>query len=222
MPHFVIPAKRRYLVRFDPKRIPHAFADVLIIGGGIAGIRAALAIDPTLEVIVVTKDRLLQSNSAFAQGGIASVFDPHDNFSSHAADTIAAGKGLCDPGIVDTVVREAPDRIRELIEYGTHFDTHDGEIALTQEGGHSHRRIVHALGDATGQEVMRAMTQRVRSSPNVQIWETTFTIDLLTHDGSCRGALVWSRSHGKTFIWAKQTMWDPLESTCRHASLSIL
>ncbi len=92
----VVPAKRRYLVRFDPKRIPHAFADVLIIGGGIAGIRAALAVDPRLGVIVVTKDRLLQSNSAYAQGGIAGVFDPLDNFGSHAADTMAAGKGLCD------------------------------------------------------------------------------------------------------------------------------
>ncbi|HUE15340.1 MAG TPA: FAD-binding protein, partial [Planctomycetaceae bacterium] len=206
MPRFVIPAKRRYLVRFDPKRIPHAFADVLIIGGGIAGIRAALAVDPSLGVIVVTKDRLMQSNSAYAQGGIAGVFDPLDNFGSHAADTIAAGKGLCDRRIVDMVVREAPDRIRELIAYGAHFDQHDGEMALTLEGGHSHRRIVHALGDATGQEVMRAMADLVRSRPNILIWESTFTIDLLTHEGSCRGALVWNRSHGRTFVWAKQTV----------------
>ena len=193
-------------MRFDPKRIPHAFADVLIIGGGIAGIRAALAVDPRLDVIVVTKDRLLQSNSAYAQGGIAGVFDPLDNFGSHAADTMAAGKGLCDKTIVDMVIHEAPERIRELIAYGAHFDTHDGEIALTLEGGHSHRRIVHALGDATGQEVMRAMADLVRSRPNVLIWESTFTIDLLTHEGSCRGALVWNRSHGKTFVWAKQTI----------------
>jgi L-aspartate oxidase len=206
MPGFIIPAKRRYLVRFDPKRIPHAFADVLIIGGGIAGIRAALAVEPNQGVIVVTKDRLLQSNSAYAQGGIAGVFDPLDNFGSHAADTIAAGKGLCDPQIVDMVVREAPHRIRELISYGAHFDMHEGEIALTLEGGHSHRRVVHALGDATGQEVMRAMAELVRSRPNILIWESTFTIDLLTHEGSCRGALVWNPNHGKTFVWAKQTV----------------
>src|SRR4029077_6081752 len=118
-------------------------------------------------------------------------FDPLDNFGSHAADTIAAGKGLCDREVVEMVVREAPDRIRELIAYGAHFDTHDGEIDLTQEGGHSHRRIVHALGDATGQEVMRAMAQQVRSRSGALIWETTFTIDLLTHEGTCRGALVW-------------------------------
>ena len=206
MPGFIIPAKRRYLVRFDPKRIPHAFADVLIIGGGIAGIRAALAVEPSQGVIVVTKDRLLQSNSAYAQGGIAGVFDPLDNFGSHAADTIAAGKGLCDPQIVDMVVREGPHRIRELISYGAHFDMHEGEIALTLEGGHSHRRVVHALGDATGQEVMRAMAELVRSRPNILIWESTFTIDLLTHEGSCRGGLVWNPNHGKTFVWAKQTV----------------
>ncbi len=205
-PRIKVPSKRRYLVRFDPKRIPHLFTDVLVIGGGIAGIRAALAVDPKLDVVVVTKDRLLQSNSAYAQGGIAGVFDPVDNFESHAADTMAAGKGLCDPQIVEMVVGEAPDRIRELIDYGAHFDTRDGEIDLTQEGGHSHRRIVHALGDATGQEVMRAMADSVRARANIQIWEATFTIDLLTHNGSCRGALVWSRNHGKTFIWAKQTV----------------
>ena len=198
--------KRRYLVRFDPKRIPHSFADVLIIGGGIAGLRAAMAVDPALETVVVTKDVLLQSNSAYAQGGIAGVFDPLDAFAHHAADTMAAGKGLCDDEVVDMVVREAPERIRELIEFGAHFDTIDGEIALTQEGGHSHRRVVHALGDATGKEVMRALVERIHGRRGVQIWEKTFTIDLLTHEGVCRGALVWNPQHGRTFVWAKQTI----------------
>jgi L-aspartate oxidase len=199
--------KRRYLVRFDPKRVPHSFTDVLIIGGGIAGIRAALAVDPELQTIVVTKDVLAQSNSSYAQGGIAGVFDPLDDFSKHAADTIAAGKGLCDLDVVDLVIREAPERIRELIGYGAQFDTQkNGEIALTQEGGHSHRRVVHALGDATGREVMRAMIETVRRDPSVQVWEKTLTIDLLTHEGTCRGALVWNSRHGKTYIWAKQTI----------------
>lgn len=198
--------KRRYLVRFDPKRIPHSFADVLIIGAGIAGLRAALAVEPGLETVVVTKDTLLQSNSAYAQGGIAGVFDPLDAFANHAADTIAAGKGMCDDDVVRMVVGEAPVRIRELIELGANFDTVDGEIALTQEGGHSHRRIVHALGDATGKEVMRALVERIHGERGVQIWEKTFTIDLLTHEGVCRGALVWNPWHGRTFVWAKQTI----------------
>ena len=152
-----ITPKRRYLVRFAPKRIPHLFTDVLVIGAGIAGIRAALSIDPKLNVVVATKGRIDNSNSAYAQGGIAGVFDPLDDIANHAADTIAAGKGMCNADIVEMVVREAPERIRELGAYGAAFDRSDGEIALTQEGGHSHRRGVHALGDSTGKEIMRAL-----------------------------------------------------------------
>jgi L-aspartate oxidase len=201
-----LPLKRRYLVRFDPKRVPHLFADVLIIGGGIAGLRAALAVDPRLTTIVVTKDALDQSNSAYAQGGIAGVLDPLDDVANHASDTIAAGKGLCDEAVVNLVVHEAPERIRELVSFGAQFDLEDGEIALTQEGGHSHRRVAHALGDATGKEVMRAMIARVRLTEHVQIWEKTSTIDLLTYEGICRGAIVWNAQHGKTLVWAKQTI----------------
>ncbi|MBS0204656.1 MAG: L-aspartate oxidase [Planctomycetes bacterium] len=198
--------KRRYLVRFNPKRVPHLFTDVLIIGAGITGIRAALAIDPKLEVVLATKDVISQSNSTYAQGGIAGVFDPLDDFANHVADTLAAGKGLCDNEIVETVVREAPDRIRELVGFGAVFDQADGEIALTQEGGHSHRRVVHALGDATGKEVMRALIDRIHREQQIATWEKTFTMDLLTQDGECRGALVWNAEHGKTFVWAKQTI----------------
>ena len=198
--------KRRYLVRFDPKRVPHVFADVLIIGGGIAGIRAALAVDPKLHVILVTKDVLAESNSAHAQGGIAGALEPPDDVTCHGADTLAAGKGLCDPDVVESVVAEAPNRIRELIDMGAVFDRKDGEIALTQEGGHRHRRVAHALGDATGKEIIRALTARIREKQSVQIWEKTFTIDLLTHEETCRGAMVWSEHHGKTLVWAKQTI----------------
>lgn len=201
-----IPVLRRYLVPFDRKRVPHLFADVLIIGGGIAGIRAALAVDPRLRTVVVTKDELQQSNSAYAQGGIAGVLDPLDDFASHVSDTIAAGKGLCDPAVVELVVREAPARIRELMTYGAEFDQVDGELSLTLEGGHSHPRIAHALGDATGREIMRAMNRRARESEHIDLWPSTFTIDLLTSDDVCRGALVWNRSHGRTFVWAKQTI----------------
>lgn len=201
-----LPLAHRYLVRFHPKRISHTFTDVLIIGGGIAGLRAAFAVDPRLQVIVVTKDVLAQSNSAYAQGGIAGVLDPVDQFDNHIADTLAAGKGLCDQSVVEMVVREAPERIRELMQFGAKFDTVDGELALTQEGGHSHRRIVHALGDATGKEVMRALIAQARGLQNAAFWERTFTVDLLTQDGVCRGALAWNREHGKTIVWAKQTI----------------
>jgi L-aspartate oxidase len=103
-------------------------------------------------------------------------------------------------------VREAPEHIRQLIEWGTKFDTEKGELMLGREGGHSHRRIVHALGDATGHEVMRAMIEHTRTRLTADIWPNTFTIDLLTHEGRCRGALVWNEHHGRTFVWAKQTI----------------
>ncbi len=196
----------RYLVPFHPKRVPHHFVDVLIIGGGIAGLRAAMAVDPRLTVLVVTKDELKQSSSSHAQGGIASVTDPADRFENHVTDTIEAGGTLCDPAVVEMVVREAPGRIRELIEWGTHFDEENGELQLGREGGHSHHRVIHALGDATGKEIMRAMIERVLSRPGRMIWQDTFTLDLLTHEGSCRGALVSNAAHGKTLVWAKQTI----------------
>ncbi len=195
----------RYLVPFHPKRQPHYFIDVVIIGGGIAGLRAAMEVDPRLSVLVITKDKLQQSNSSYAQGGIAGVLDPDDRFENHVADTLAAGGSLCDREVVERVVREAPRHIEQLIQWGTQFDSEQGSLELTREGGHSHHRIVHALGDATGKEIMRAVIQRV-CSRGVQIWENTFTLDLLTCEGICRGVIVWNPHHGKSLVWAKQTI----------------
>lgn len=196
----------RYVTPFHPKQLPHFFVDVLIIGGGIAGLRAAMAIDAGLSVLIVTKDRLEQSNSNYAQGGIASVLGPEDRFENHVTDTLGAGVGLCDPEIVEMVIREAPDHIGELIRWGTQFDQEEGGLQLGREGGHSHNRIVHALGDATGREVVRAMIAHARGLENHQIWERTFSLDLLTHEGTCRGAVVFSERHGKTLVWARQTI----------------
>jgi L-aspartate oxidase len=196
----------RHLVAFGPKRVPHCFTDVLILGGGLAGLRAALAVDPRLSVTAVTKDDLRESSSQWAQGGIAGVVDPEDRFDNHVADTLTAGGGLCHEEVVDSVVREAPRRIAELVSWGTKFDERDGALELGREGGHSHHRIVHALGDATGREVMRAVIERTRTLDNLELWPDTFTIDLLTFEGVCRGALVWNRAHGKTLVWARRTI----------------
>jgi L-aspartate oxidase len=192
---------KRYLVRFGPKQTPHVFTDLLVIGVGIAGVRAALAAPRDLRVLVITKDRLQQSNSNYAQGGIAAVRSPEDRFENHIEDTLTAGAGLCDREVVEMVVREAPRQIDDLIAYGARFDQEAGI-----EGGHSYHRIVHALGDATGFEVMRAIIERAKKTPNLTLWDRTFTIDLLTHDGRCVGALVHRRQHGKLLIWAKQTI----------------
>jgi L-aspartate oxidase len=195
----------RFLVPFGPKQTPHFFTDILIIGGGIAGLRAALAVSGEFDVLVVTKDAIQQSNSAYAQGGIAGVLAPEDRFENHIEDTISAGAGLCDRRVVEMVVREAPEQINELVRWGTNFDLEDGHLALTREGGHSHRRIVHALGDATGHEVMRAIIERTRAASNVTVWDNTFTIDLLTDQGACVGALV-HRPESKLLVWARQTI----------------
>jgi L-aspartate oxidase len=196
----------RYLVAFDPKHTEHRFTDILVIGGGIAGLRAALEVPASLDVLVVTKDAVQQSNSSYAQGGIAGVLSPEDRFENHIEDTLTAGAGLCDGDIVELVVREAPAQINDLVRWGTHFDLEDGHLALTREGGHSHRRIVHALGDATGHEVMRAIIDRAGRAPNVTVWDRTFTLDLLTHEGRCVGALVSRAKRGRLLIWARQTV----------------
>ena len=196
----------RYLAPFQPKRVPHVFTDVLIIGGGLAGLRTALEIDPKLSVLVVTKGDLSQSNSIHAQGGIAGVLGPNDRIEDHVADTILAGGTLCDRKVVERIIREGPARIKELVDWGTKFDQSNGTLALTREGGHGHQRVAHALGDATGKEVMRVIVERVSRAAHIEPWQDTFSLDLLTHDGTCRGALVWNGWHGKTLIWAKQTV----------------
>src|SRR4029453_6353260 len=132
---------------------------------------------------------------------IAAVRSPEDRFENHIEDTLAAGAGLCDRSVVDVVVREAPKQIDDLVRYGAKFDAD-----LGMEGGHSAARIVHALGDATGFEVMRAIIAKARATPNITIWDRTFTLDLLTSDGACLGAHVSRAGKGNLLVWAKQTI----------------
>ncbi len=164
-------------------------SDYLIIGSGIAGLSLALKISDNYAVTIVTKDRLPESNSAYAQGGIASVWSPDDSFTSHIQDTLVAGAGLCHPDVVETMVREGPDRIRELIALGTNFsrrsEGEETEYDLGLEGGHSYRRILHAA-DATGQEIIRALIAAVQQRPNVTILEKHVGIDLLVTGHAAR------------------------------------
>jgi L-aspartate oxidase len=172
-------------------------SEYLIIGSGIAGLSLALKAATRGSVIIVTKDRLPESNSAYAQGGIASVWGPEDSFDAHMQDTLIAGAGLCHKDVVEAVVREGPDRIRELIALGTNFSRRPGseesEYDLGLEGGHSHRRILHA-SDATGQEIIRALIAAVRQQPNITILEKHLGLDFLTCVGpagaECWGAYV--------------------------------
>jgi L-aspartate oxidase len=172
-------------------------SDFLIIGSGIAGLSLALKAATCGSVTIVTKDSLPESNSAYAQGGIASVWSPEDSFAAHIQDTLVAGAGLCHAAVVEAVVRDGPARIHELITLGTNFSRRPGgeeaEYDLGLEGGHSHRRILHAL-DATGQEIIRALIAAVRQQPNITVREKHLSVDLLTSQGrsgvECWGAYV--------------------------------
>jgi L-aspartate oxidase len=198
----------RYLASFHPKEVSHRFCDVLVLGAGLAGLRAALAVESTQSVLVVTKSSLQQSNSQWAQGGIAAVWNTQeDTFESHTDDTLIAGQGLCNQLVVDHVIHEAPKRVQELIDWGANFDmSANGQVALTREGGHRFSRILHALGDATGREIMRTVIHRATQFPNIRLIENTFTADLLTHEGRCVGAMTWSEGTGLQLIWAKETI----------------
>jgi len=197
---------QRSLVSLHPRKIRYLFTDVLIVGGGIAGCRAALSVPSHLQVHLVTKDKVQQSNSAYAQGGLAGVISPDDTFSNHVEDTLIAGAGLCHRDVVDLVIREAPAQIEALTKIGAKFDLFDGKFALGLEGGHSHPRIVHALGDATGAEVMRAMIEAVSKAENIEICDQTFLIDLLLHEGRCCGIIVQAPDGGIDCIRARETI----------------
>jgi len=197
-------ARRRYLLNFDSRRLGQVFTDVLVIGGGVGGLRAAIAAGEDSHVVLVTKDRLEECNTAYAQGGIAVVSDPSDSFAAHVRDTIAVGCGICHPSMVEDMAREAPSCLKELVEWGANFDLENGAVALGREGGHSKRRIVHASGDATGKELSRALAGRARSSDNIRIFESCFVVDLVVQEGRAIAALTHHAKYGHQIIWAKQ------------------
>jgi len=153
--------------------------DVLVIGSGIAGLFAALKISEYADVVLVTKKNKAESNTNYAQGGIASVIDPNDSFEKHVQDTLIAGAGLCDKNAVESMVKEGPERINDLIDIGTQFTKKGNSFDLAREGGHSMSRILHAK-DLTGQEIERALIHSVESKKNIQIFENAIAIDLLT------------------------------------------
>src|SRR5258705_56737 len=160
--------------------------DYLILGSGIAGLSYALKVAPRGRVAIVTKKDRAESNTNYAQGGIAAVTSKEDSFELHVRDTLEAGAGLCKEEIVRTIVQEGPARIAELIELGMQFSEREvpgpqgtRELDLGKEGGHSRRRILHAK-DVTGREIERALLAAIASSPNIEIFEDHFAIDLIT------------------------------------------
>src|SRR5262252_10256676 len=143
--------------------------DFLVIGAGVAGLRAAIELSRAGDVLVVAKDSLRESSSEYAQGGIAVALSDDDEVELHEQDTIAAGDGLCDRAAVRTLVEEGPAAIQELIEWGAEFDREGDELAFTREGAHSRNRVLHAHGDSTGREIARTLYRKAASFPNITI-----------------------------------------------------
>ncbi len=184
--------------------------DVLIIGTGIAGLFAALKISEFADVIIATKKNKSESNTNYAQGGIASVMDAHDSFTRHIEDTIEAGAGLCNKKIVSLTVREGPGRINDLIDIGARFTKKHGKFDLAREGGHSMPRILHAK-DLTGAEIERALINAVNEKDNIRVLEHCVAIDLITEHNvlqlknktlsnrNCWGAYILDSESNKVF-----------------------
>ncbi len=201
------PEFRRYLANIDTASTQQLFTDVLVIGGGIAGLRSAIEAGAGCNVILVCKESLQESNTWNAQGGISSVLGPEDSFQSHISDTLSTGCGLNDTEVVELVVGQGPELLRQLLEWGTEFDMVDGHMDVTIEGGHSHARIAHAHGDSTGRIISESLIEKVRQMQTVRIIENFYVIDLITDDeNECVGLVGRNSQTGEQIIWAGSTV----------------
>ena len=214
--------QRRYLIPFRSSLLPQIFTDTLVIGAGVGGLRAAIAAaEHGSDVIVLCKDEPDESNTAWAQGGIAAVMSPPplDSIDGHVADTLEAGAGLCDEDAVRAVCVGAPERMRELIDWGMNFDraaapsgSAAAPLSLGREGGHHANRILHANGDATGAELSRCLLAKLASTPGVRLFTDCFSLDLITPSSEpgggapVMGAITHHPRYGLQMIWAKSTI----------------
>lgn len=195
------------------------YCDFLVIGSGIAGLSYALKVAAHGKVYLITKSDESESNTKYAQGGIAAVWVDTDSYEKHIHDTLIAGDGLCDEAVVRMVVTESTERVKELIEWGTRFDkTPDGEYDLAREGGHSEHRILHHK-DITGYEIERALLEQVHAHPNIEILDHHFAIDIITQhhlgfevnsqtpDIRCYGCYVLDTNSGQVYtVLSKATL----------------
>ncbi|MFD1270702.1 L-aspartate oxidase [Paenibacillus motobuensis] len=196
----------QYLVDFDLGQLPVIDTDIIVIGSGIAGLFTAIKASEDRHVTMITKKALMESNTRYAQGGIAAVMSDDDSVESHREDTLMAGAGLCSLESVNILVHEGPKGVEELIRLGTSFDVENGALALTKEGAHSHRRILHAHGDATGYEIVRALSEQVTSHDRIDVWSDHYVIDLITEDNECLGALVQRPDGQRVFLRGQATI----------------
>ncbi len=163
--------------------------DFLVVGAGVAGLRAAIELAAAGDVLVVAKDSLRESSSEYAQGGIAVALSDDDEVELHEQDTLAAGDELCDPEAVHVLVEEGPAAIQQLIEWGAEFDREGARLAFGREGAHSRSRILHSHGDSTGREISRTLYHKASSLKNVEFRSFTAITDLLVENGEAAGVV---------------------------------
>src|SRR4030043_1812888 len=180
---------KRYLINPSSFRKIHKYCDCIIIGSGIAGLSTAMRLAKDNDIKVLTKSSLSDSTTWYAQGGIAAAIRRPDLWKIHYEDTITAGQGLCDPKAVEILVKTAPKMIEDMIEIGTKFDISEGEISLTTEGGHSYPRILHAGGDATGEELEKKLVSYSKGLKQINFLSEYFVLDILVHENGCAGVL---------------------------------
>lgn len=188
---------KRYLMDFNTANLEKEIVDFLVVGSGIAGLLAALEASGSGQVVILTKKNLSEGNTVYAQGGIAAAISSEDSPELHFRDTLKAGAGLCEEEAVRILVSEGPKGIKDLISLGVNFDKWGDRLALTKEGAHSKRRVLHARGDASGREIMRALSERVRENKRIRIFENTVALDLLTKDDACYGVIAQENSGGQ-------------------------
>jgi len=174
--------------------------DFLVVGSGVAGLRAAIELSRAGRVLMLTKGHPLESNSMYAQGGVAVALSEEDDVGSHLTDTLKAGHGLCRREAVRVLVEEGPERIQELIAWGAKFDKIGKRFAFTREAAHSRNRILRARGDATGNEMVRALMSYAARQPRIQRLDRRFTVDLAVVDGRCCGAIVLNEMTGERTV----------------------
>ncbi len=165
-------------------------ADFLVVGGGVAGLRAAIELASKGTVIVLTKGKPTESSTEYAQGGVAVALSDEDKVGIHYEDTIKAGGGLCNEEAVKILVEEGPERILELISWGAEFDKEGSRLSFAREAAHSRSRILHSHGDSTGREIERVLISKARSFPSITRYDFSFTVDLLVAGERCVGASV--------------------------------
>jgi L-aspartate oxidase len=180
--------------------------DYLVLGSGIAGLRAALGLARSGRVLVVTKDQPTESNTGYAQGGVAVALGTDDDTDLHLHDTLEAGAGIVAEAAARVLVEEGPERIRELGAWGARFDREGGRLHFTREGAHSRNRVLHALGDATGWEMVRALLDKAQKTPAVEVRSFSCSTDLVLEDGRVTGCRFLDTALRETCVLARATL----------------